>query len=480
MSELPTGWEESRLGDIVELKYGSSLPEKTRVTGSFQVFGSNGPVGTHNKSITDAPVIVVGRKGSIGEIHYSGRECFPIDTTFFVDRFDACEPRFMLHLLKSLPLKSMNRATAIPGLNREDAYALSICVPPFREQRRIVAKIDNLKAKSGRARDHLDHLPRLVEKFKQAVLAAAFRGDLTREYRISTGSIEGRNSDLQTPNFRAESSFAQTDRTRSASRVHKARKIEGPTADHLSRIWEIPASWRWVQVGQCAFVTKLAGFEYTKYVKYDPDGDLDVLKAENAGPDGFRPTNYSRVRSDDVYKLARSTLRGSELIVVFVGAGTGNVGLVPEGKQFFLGPNIGMVRPNPAEASSRYMELFFRSSSGKRILLATSKAVAQPSLSMGAIRSTPIALPSVQEQVEIVRRIETAFTWVDLLVSNVTRARRLIDHLDQAVLAKAFRGELVPQDPADEPASVLLERIRAERTTSQRNTNAKERPKRTA
>jgi type I restriction enzyme S subunit len=81
------------------------------------------------------------------------------------------------------------------------------------------------------------------------------------------------------------------------------------------------------------------------------------------------------------------------------------------------------------------------------------------------IRGLALLRPCVDEQHEIVRRIEIAFAWIDRLASEATSARKLIDHLDQAVLAKAFRGELVPQDPNDEPASVLLERIRAERET---------------
>jgi type I restriction enzyme S subunit len=93
----------------------------------------------------------------------------------------------------------------------------------------------------------------------------------------------------------------------------------------------------------------------------------------------------------------------------------------------------------------------------------TSKAVAQPSLSMGAIRSTPIAIPPFAEQVEIGRLIKIGFDWIERLASETTSARKLIDHLDQAILAKAFRGALVPRDPNDEPASVLLDRIRAER-----------------
>jgi type I restriction enzyme S subunit len=80
------------------------------------------------------------------------------------------------------------------------------------------------------------------------------------------------------------------------------------------------------------------------------------------------------------------------------------------------------------------------------------------------LRAFRFDLPSVGEQVEIVNRIESAFAWIDRLGLEITSARKLMDHLDQAVLAKAFRGELVPQDPSDEPGSALLERIRAERS----------------
>jgi len=94
------------------------------------------------------------------------------------------------------------------------------------------------------------------------------------------------------------------------------------------------------------------------------------------------------------------------------------------------------------------------------------------------IRALHICLAPLLEQQQIIRRIETALTWVDRIASESGSARKLIDHLDQAVLAKAFRGELVPQDPNDEPASVLLERIRAERITSP--DKAMERAKKTA
>jgi type I restriction enzyme, S subunit len=100
-------------------------------------------------------------------------------------------------------------------------------------------------------------------------------------------------------------------------------------------------------------------------------------------------------------------------------------------------------------------------------------------INVGDVRLLEIPLPSQAEQHEIVRRIETAFAWIDRLASQAASARRLVGHLDQAILARAFRGELAPQDPADEPAGVLLDRIRAATPASprtRRRNGAQEQP----
>jgi len=88
----------------------------------------------------------------------------------------------------------------------------------------------------------------------------------------------------------------------------------------------------------------------------------------------------------------------------------------------------------------------------------------QPNLSLGKVKSFKVPLPRLEEQREIVRRIETAFAKIDRLAAEAEKALKLTDRLDQRILAKAFAGELVPQDPNDEPAAVLLERIRTERS----------------
>lgn len=101
----------------------------------------------------------------------------------------------------------------------------------------------------------------------------------------------------------------------------------------------------------------------------------------------------------------------------------------------------------------------------------------QPNLNLSKIKNFPLFLPSLQEQKEIVRRVEKLFKAIDTIAAEYQQAIKRLDRLDQAILAKAFRGELVPQDPTDEPAAALLARIQAEKLTQPKPTKSKRKPK---
>lgn len=406
MSGLPQGWVDAPLGDVIELRYGKSLPEKDRVPGGFGVYGSNGLVGSHISAVTDAPAIVVGRKGSIGEVHFSETACFPIDTTYFVDRFDCTEPRFALHLLGHLPLRVMNRASAIPGLNREDAYGLPIALPPLPEQRRIVAKIDNLTGKSRRARDHLDHIPRLVEKYKQAVLAAAFRGDLT----------DSKGADL------------------------------APLGDFIRALdqgWSPKCEPEPAASGEWAVI---------KTTAIQP---VEFIAGENKRlPPHLSPRPEIAIQAGDVL-ITRAGPRSRVAISCVV---------VEDHPRLMLCDKAYRLRVDQQRADPAYLTYMLNSPQclGALEVMKTGISDSGLNLTQGKFLELPLPAFSKDAQVKIVDKVRIALTWIDRLTSEATSARSLIDRLDQAVLAKAFRGELVPQDPEDEPASVLLARIRAE------------------
>jgi type I restriction enzyme S subunit len=166
VSERATVWPEVPLGEICEFKYGRSLPGPLRAVGDVPVYGSNGIVGAHNAAITNGPAIVVGRKGSFGEVAFSPSPCWPIDTTYYIDgTATKADLRWLAYRLSALGLTGLNRAAAIPGLNREDAYRQRLLLPSLPEQRQIAEVLDRaetLRAKRRAALAQLDTLTQSI------------------------------------------------------------------------------------------------------------------------------------------------------------------------------------------------------------------------------------------------------------------------------------------------------------------------------
>ncbi|MBC6414493.1 MAG: restriction endonuclease subunit S [Chromatiales bacterium] len=134
------GWREIKLGEVAVLNYGKSLPKQKRILGDVPVFSSAGLIGKHNEPLVTEPGIIIGRKGTIGSVYKSDISFFPIDTTFYVSKSDTkCDLDFLYYLLKGLALDRLNSDSAVPGLNRNTAYAQDIKIPPLPEQKKIAS-----------------------------------------------------------------------------------------------------------------------------------------------------------------------------------------------------------------------------------------------------------------------------------------------------------------------------------------------------
>jgi type I restriction enzyme S subunit len=123
---IPEGWEVRKLGDVAELKYGKALKKEDRREGDYPVYGSSGVVGTHDAALVEGPGIVVGRKGNVGSVFWSDGDFFVIDTAYFVT--SSLPLRFLYYVLPTLNF--VNGDAAVPGLSRNQAYALELLVPP--------------------------------------------------------------------------------------------------------------------------------------------------------------------------------------------------------------------------------------------------------------------------------------------------------------------------------------------------------------
>lgn len=135
------GWIVEPIKSRIFLEYGSSLPVDSRRKGVVPVYGSNGLIGNHDQSCVKGPGILVGRKGSVGEVHFSESDFWPIDTVYYVRRLRNDDWRFLYYLLGFINLHLLNAATGVPGLTRRDAHDILGAFPPVEEQRRIAAII---------------------------------------------------------------------------------------------------------------------------------------------------------------------------------------------------------------------------------------------------------------------------------------------------------------------------------------------------
>lgn len=421
MSNFPNGWAETKLGNTISLNYGKSLPATVRDGGQFAVFGSNGVVGHHSEAITSAPAIIVGRKGSFGEVHFSEEACFPIDTTYYVDAFSTLDAKFAFHLLRHLPLTEMNRASAIPGLNREDAYGLDIALPPLAEQRRIVAKVDGLTARTARARKELDRIPTLIARYKSAVLALAFSGRLTQDWRIAMG--QDALSVGEYPGGWAIRELEEISEIQGGIQVGKKR----------------PGSAELVEVPYLRVANVQRG-----WLNLDEIKTLDVTAAERDRlllADGDILMNEGGDRD----KLGRGWIWRAQ---------------IPE---CIHQNHVFRIRLHDLNFPSEYVSHYANENGQRYFIDQGTQTTNLASISKRKVAALPVPVPPTDEAVEIVRQIETAFGWLDRVAADHAAAARLLPKLDAAILAKAFQGKLVQQDPNDEPAAKLLERIKAQR-----------------
>ena len=171
---VPPNWDVRRLKSICSLAYGDSLPDAERSNGEIPVYGSNGKIGTHVVSNTDGPSIVIGRKGSFGKVHFSEQPAFAIDTTYFVDRnYTQADLHWLFYLLASLGLDTVSRDSAIPGLNRDDAYRMACPYPPPEEQAAIVRYLDHADELISRYIGTKERLIALLEEQRQSVIHQA-------------------------------------------------------------------------------------------------------------------------------------------------------------------------------------------------------------------------------------------------------------------------------------------------------------------
>lgn len=164
-------WQKEPLGNIVSLHYGKGLKESLRNGGQYDVVSSAGICGKHDEYIVEGPGIVLGRKGAVGEVTWIENNFWPIDTAYWVSlKNKNYDLRFVYYLLRSAKLSKLSISTAIPGINRDDIYAVEVCTPEYEEQVELRETLENLNNLTQQYTENLNSLNGLKTSILTSIL----------------------------------------------------------------------------------------------------------------------------------------------------------------------------------------------------------------------------------------------------------------------------------------------------------------------
>ncbi|HEY9899311.1 MAG TPA: restriction endonuclease subunit S [Pantanalinema sp.] len=481
-TKLPTGWAEASLGELTtKLVDGSHNPPKEADFGFPMLSARNIDEGqiqfTKYRFISeqsfkvehartqvspgDVLLTIVGTIGRTAIVPHSIQP-FTLQRSVAVLAPQGVIPEFLKFQLDSpiiqTQLEAEAKGTAQKGIYLKALAGIKLRVAPLNEQRHIVTKITELTARSHRAREALDAIPALLDRFRQSVLAAAFRGDLTAEWRAKNPDVEPASVLLD--RIRQERYRKWEKNLRTKGKDPSRAKYEDPLAPESDGLPSLPEGWCWATVDELAVLTQYGSSAKT----YEDPSGIPVLRMGNIVDgtllmEGLKYLPADHDEFPELFLEAGDILfnrtNSPELVgktAVFEGA---------DGPVSFASYLIRVrVRGCLPQIVSMYINSpFGRAWVGENI----NQQVGQANINGSKLRALTIPVPPLEEQRHIVAVVERALMSRGQVRETVGITLDGLETLTQSILAKAFRGELVPQDPNDEPASALLDRIRGER-----------------
>jgi type I restriction enzyme S subunit len=439
MSELPKGWEEASLGDLAVNRDSSRIPvnakERAHRSGAIPYYGAAGQVGWIDRPIFDEPLLLVGEDG-VQFFDADKRKAYMVVGPSWVnnhahvltERRDI-DLRYLMHYLNQFDYHGYANGTTRLKLTRLAMDSIPVPVAPTDEQKRIVTAIEEAFSKLDAGEAGLRTVRQLLKRMRDAILAAAVTGRLVPQDPTDTpatklladlGVASWRGGDL--PDGWAGVRLGDVARVGSGTTPNRGR----------SDYW-MGGTVPWVTSGQ---VTAGLIREAREFV-------TDVALAETSLR--MWPTGTLLVA---MYGEGQTRGRCAELAI----DATCNQACAA----IDLHRNI--------REYGKFIRLFFDANYAANRKLASGGV--QPNLNAGLIKDMPIPLPPLEEQARIVTEVDRQLSDLDACERAVDAGLSQAAALRRSVLKAAFEGRLVPQDPADEPASVLLDRIRAERAAS--------------
>lgn len=495
--ELPNGWAEITIGELGNWR-GGGTPSKAQAD-----YWSNGTIpwvspkdmkrdllddaedhiteaaieGSATQLIPERSVLIVTRSGILRHslpVAINTRDAAINQDLKALTPYEGIGAEFVAGQLRAdaqgILSECAKAGTTVDSVDFDKLKSRKFRLAPAAEQHRIAEKVEALFARSTRARDELSHIPRLIERYRQAVLEAAFRGDLTVDWRAAharSGAIEAFVAAIGEER-RAAWVKAETEKLNAkgkrADTPSLNKKYPGPaTADRNAGV-EVPSTWDVVALDALAWASS---YGTSAKCSYEAQG-LPVARIPNVAKGKLDLTDL-KFSMEDLGIAPGSEIAPGDLIVVRTNGSTDLVGrgaVVTETPSFatYFASYLIRFRLVGGDLLQKWVGLLWHSPLIRdQVASRAATSAGQYNVSMSELASFALPLAPPEEMKVIIRKVEAALNAVNVVDREYAKAAGLLPRVEAAVLDKAFAGELVPQDPADEPAAALLARIKAAR-----------------
>lgn len=487
--EVPKGWEWARLGNVGETNIGLTYKPSDISDKGVPVLRSsniqNGKldfvdlvrVNTEIKNsalVKEGDLLICARNGSralVGKTALitglSEEMAFGAFMAIFRSRINF----YLLYFINSPLFRKMiaevNTMT-INQITQNNLKSTIFPIPPLAEQKRIVAKIDQLMALCDKLEAERNERNQKRLTIHTAAINRLFSSSNETDFNTSWGFITQNFNELysvpenvaelkkailqlavmgklvpQDPNDQPASELLKKIETEKKKLVTtKKLKIGQLTKDtkKINNQISIPKNWKWAKGEDIFFITKLAGFEYTEHIKLTDIGDIPVIRAQNVRPMRLDIENLKYIDLKTSELLARCALTKKALLVTFIGAGIGDVALFDKNERWHLAPNVAKMElfDNCDQfLDLRFINYYLMSVHGRKEIFKHLKSTAQPSISMGTIRDIDYPIPPLAEQKRIVAKIDQLMELCNSLKQQIKDSTDKQTAVLNAVLVKA-------------------------------------------
>lgn len=475
---VPVGWAIATLADIADLLFGQSPPSSTynqdgKGVPFFQgkaEFGATYPTArvwcTKPTRLAHRGDILVSIRAPVGPTNLAPFDCaIGRGLAAIRPRVERDFVRYYLRYIET-ELAGKGTGTTFAAITKDILQNQLIVIAPLAEQRRIVAKIEELFSRLDEGEAALKRTQRLLAAYRQSVLKAAVTGELTKEWRAAN-------------RHRLEPASELLKRILAARRAQRQGKgkYKEPRPPETAALPELPEGWIWASVGQIGSVQ--LGRQRSPKNHTGPNM-RPYLRAANATWNGVDLTDVMEMNFSPI-EFERYRLRDLDILLSEASGSAGEVGKPIIWREEIPGccfqNTLIRVQVDPSEVDPYYCLIQFQSDARNGAFASLARGIGIHHLGAGKLERFRFALPPLDEQAEIVDQANRCLIGVEHAETYCATELARSATLRQAILKAAFSGQLVPQDPCDEPAAALLERIRAARPATKPRAARRRTPK---